>query len=102
MHPKSPFSVEAKEKICRPCVDDILFQLDERAIVCDKGRGALIKIKETVKRLNEEYYNLKHASRCSECVKESRRMRQAMARLLELKTRLRKEARNIVSRNKIS
>ena len=102
MYPKSPFSPEAKEKICTPCVDDNLLHLDERKIVCEIGREKLVKIKQTIKRLNENLYNLKHADKCNDNANESRRMRQVMTRLLELKTRLRREARNIVAQNKIS
>jgi len=99
MYPKSPFSPEAKEKICTPCVDDNLLNFNERKIVCAIGREKLVKIKLTIKRLNENLYNLKHADKCNHNANESRRMRQVMTRFLELKTRLRREARNIVEQN---
>lgn len=96
MHPKSPFHHESKELMCRPVVDDMILHKNVREIKDKKDRFDFVKLKNTLKRLNEQFYHLELAQKMEERAKENKKIIELKRRINRLREKVREYAKIIL------
>ena len=96
MHPKGPFHHESKELMCRPLVDDMILHKNVREIKNKKDRFDFVKLKNTLKRLNEQFYHLELAQKMEERAKDNNKIIELKRRINRLREKVREYAKIIL------